>query len=440
MKLTRATRDLAGLITTALITRVWWVSSSAWTAGDAPEYLTLARNLALHHAFSMNDGLGTPILPTASRPPLYPIVIALLWRTDSPPILAVLGLQCVLGAATVALVYLIARERFSRAIAVTAGVVIALAPLTGFFTAVVLTETLFTFLVTLAIFFWGRQKSVLAGLAFGLAALTRPTVLPFIAVLLLLALLPRLRSQRRLYVTIFLAAILLPAAWTVRNAFVFHEFIPVSASGWGAQVLCGTLDTELVGIKVWTGSNWALLDVGTHPLLQVDGEPSTTERERVYLHRGLRRIADHPVHWLGVRAIQYSKLFLDSGDYALGSHNVPVRRAVAESRFGVLLVKSAFVVGNLFVFAMALLGFYAERKRTPSIVHMIAFPIFLLFVHLLTSTESRYILPMMPMVAIFFAVGWQRHMQNSWAAIRRTDTQVQPSPGLEPVLFRTRAK
>jgi hypothetical protein len=241
-------------------------------------------------------------------------------------------------------------------------------------------------------------------------------------------------------VTIFLAAILLPAVWTVRNAFVFHEFIPVSASGWGAQVLCGTLDTELVGIKVWTGSNWALLDVGTHPLLQVDGEPSTTERERVYLHRGLRRIADHPVHWLGVRAIQYSKLFLDSGDYALGSHNVPVRQAVAESRFGVLLVKSAFGVGNLFVFAMALLGFYAERKRTPSIVHMIAFPIFLLFVHLVTSIESRYILPMMPMVAIFSAVGWQRLMQNSLSAIRRTDTQVQPSPGLEPLLFRTRAK
>ncbi|MDT4897102.1 MAG: hypothetical protein QOH25_2179 [Acidobacteriota bacterium] len=424
----KATRDLAGLLTIALATRLWWVWSSAWTAGDTDEYLTMARNLAFHHVFSMSDGTVSPPLPTAGRPPLYPALIALLWWTNSPPILAVMLLQSLLGAATVALVYLIARDSFNRAVAVIAGLGMAFAPMTGYFTAVVLTETLFTFLLTLGVFLWGREKSLLAGLAFGLAALTRPTILPFIIILPSLALLPSLRRQWRTYLTISLAAIAFPAVWTVRNAVVLGEFLPINVSGWGSQVLCGTIETEFVGIKVWTGSEWALLDLDTHPLLQVDAGLSEAERERVYLRRGLKRIADNPLHWLAVRAGQYPKLFWDSGNYVLGSSNIPLRQALAESRFRVLLVKGSFIIGNLIVLVIAALGFYAERKRIPSLVPLIAFPIFLFFIHLLTWIESRYTLPIMPMVAIFFAVGWQRLTQNTklWISRRRLK-QTSPS-------------
>ncbi len=134
------------------------------------------------------------------------MLIAVLWWTDSPPILAILLVQSLLGAATVALVYLIARDRFSRAVAVVASLGMALAPMTGYFTAVILTETLFTFLLTLAIFSWGREKRVLAGVAFGLAALTRPGLLPFIAALPLLSILPSLRHRWKTYLTISVVA------------------------------------------------------------------------------------------------------------------------------------------------------------------------------------------------------------------------------------------
>src|SRR5882672_284672 len=104
----KAIRDLAGLTAIALLTRLWWVWSSAWTAGDTPDYLTIARNLAFHHIFSLGNSSDGQLSPTAHRPPLYPTLIALLWWTDSSPILAILLLQSLLGAATVALVYLIA--------------------------------------------------------------------------------------------------------------------------------------------------------------------------------------------------------------------------------------------------------------------------------------------------------------------------------------------
>ncbi|HKS29837.1 MAG TPA: glycosyltransferase family 39 protein [Pyrinomonadaceae bacterium] len=401
-------RHIAWLTTLALAARLWWVWSRAWVAGDTSDYLTIARNLAFHHVFSLSDNPSGPLLPTTHRPPLYPALIALLWWGDSPPVVAVMLLQSLLGAATVSLVYLMARDRFNRHVAVLASLGMALAPMTGFFTAVLLTETLFTFLLTLAVFWWGREKAVLAGLALGLAALTRPGVLFFILALPLLSLLPSMRHRLRTFLIIAVAAVAVLSPWVVRNAVVFGRFIPVAASGWGMNLLCGTIETELVGIKVWTGSEWALLDISNHPLLQVPPGLSETEKDSVLLSRAVARIVESPGQWLVVRAGQYPKLFLDSGNYLLGSHNIPISQALAELRFGVLLVKGLFLLGNLFVIVVAALGFFTERKRMASLIHLVSFPVFLLLAQLPMWTESRYSLPIMPMAAIFFAVGWRR--------------------------------
>jgi 4-amino-4-deoxy-L-arabinose transferase-like glycosyltransferase len=424
-----AAREMAALTIVALLARLWWIWTSAWAAGDA-QYLTVARNLAFHHAFSLTDVASGQLFPTARRPPLYPALIALLWWGDSPPVMVLLLLQAFLGATTVALCYLIARDSFNRVVAVIAGFAMALAPMTGYFTAVVLTETLFTFLLTLAIFLWGREKLVLAGLVFGLASLTRPGLLFFFIALPALALLPSLRRRWREYLTIAVLALGLSSIWIVRNALVFGKFIPVAASGWGMNLMCGTIETEIVGIKVWTGKEWALLDLKNHPLLQTESGLSETERDRVLWQRALERIKENPLHWLLVRAGQYPKLFLDSGNYVLGRYNIPISQALAESRFWVLLVKVLFLAINLLTLGIAVLGVYVERKRIPSLIHLLSFPVFLLLVQLPMWTESRYSLPIMPMVAIFFAVGWQRLTRNTRFAIGR-DRLRQESPANE---------
>src|ERR1700730_13465023 len=100
--------DLATVTALALAVRVAWVWFGAWVAGDSAWYISVARNLVFNHVFSARADLA----PTAFRPPLYSAVIALLWFGDSSPFYAVLLLQVVLGTATVALVYLIARDQF----------------------------------------------------------------------------------------------------------------------------------------------------------------------------------------------------------------------------------------------------------------------------------------------------------------------------------------
>ena len=60
------------------------------------------------------------------------------------------------------------------------------------------------------------------------------------------------------------------------------------------NLLCGTIETEIVGIKVWTGTEWALLDLDDHPLVQVDQGLNETERDRLLMLRGIDRIVQKP--------------------------------------------------------------------------------------------------------------------------------------------------
>jgi 4-amino-4-deoxy-L-arabinose transferase-like glycosyltransferase len=397
--------DVLFLWVSAFIVRLVWIFSRAWEAGDTPDYLAIAHNLAFNHAFSLSNPGSGPLVPTANRPPLLPWVVAMLWRTDAPPFYSILILQALLGAATVCLVYAVARDSFNRKVAIIASLGMIFAPMTCYFTAVVLTETLFTFFLVLAVFFWGRKCLVLSGIAFGFAALARPTIVPFLILLPLLFLVPALRSRWRESAVIAVIALMISGVWIVRNAIVFREFIPISVSGWGTNLLCGTLDTELVGTKVWTGTEWALLDLYTQPLLEVDMTLRETERERVRFRRGVERIRERPFHWLVVRAEQYPKLFLDSGNYALGERNRPVGEALQSRDWFVLIVKAIFVLGNILLLAVCAIGVYFERKRIWQLIHLVSFPGFFLLVQLPVWTESRYSLPIMPIFAMFFAVG-----------------------------------
>lgn len=403
---TRTQLDLIVVSGLAFAARLAWVRFGAWVSGDSAWYLTVARNLFLHHTFSATADGSNPI-PTAFRPPLYPALIAvLLIGKNSQPILVVLLLQAALGTATAALVYLIARDQFGRRIAVVASVGMALAPMTGRFTAVILSESLFTFLVTLSVFLWGRKRSASTGLMFGLAALTRVTMLPFVVLLPLLALLRPWRSQWRSYSTIMLLALAVGSIWIVRNAIVFHRFIPIASSGYGTNLLLGSLETKQAD------------DVSQRKafLKSVDGAGSgvaddETEADLVRLHAALRRIADSPGQTLRARAEQYPRLFIDSGSYLFGDGSTPFKTAIREGLTGQVVIRGAFMVGNLLVFFFALCGLIAERARFAPLSHITLFPIFLCVVSLPLWIEPRYGLPMMPLVAILAAVGFARGLK-----------------------------
>ena len=394
-------RDLAGLLVVALAVRLVWLWLGSWVSDDSADYMRIAANIVDHFSFSLGDN-GVP--PTAFRPPLYPAFIAGVWTFFGRSVIPVLVFQVLLGAATVCLTYLIARGKFGRITALVAAGALALAPMTGLFTVTVLAETLFTFLAVLAVYFWASGKHILAGIAFGLATLTRPIILPFLLLLLLMPLLPVYRRKWRLHMTIVLAAALVVGFWTVRNAITFQVFVPVASAGFGVNLLCGTLDTDTGG-HVWNGTDWVPLDLEQNPVIRRDGITDEFELDRVRRQRATARIADDPAGWLLVRAKQYPKLFIDNGDYLLGDSNRSIKTAFVEGKWGVIIFKSLFITINLLVMALALMGFWKLRGKWAATTFIWALPLFGALIHLPMWIEPRYFLPMMPMVFILAAVG-----------------------------------
>ena len=377
----------------AFVVRSSYALFGLWWAGDSPAYLAIAKNIAFHHSFSLTTGI-----PTAARPPLYPFLIAAFWWTDDAPITAVILVQIICGAATVVLVYLIAKDRFSNPVALMAALGATFAPMTVHYTAVILTEPVFTFLLVLGVFCWERNRGVAAGLLFGLASLTRTIVIPFLGCLALLALLPPWRNSRRLYLLISVSAMVIVSTWTMRNAIVFRKFILVQSTGYGVNLLAATLETPIYGDDVWTE---VIREIDANE----DNVQDETARDREFMVRAVERIQFDPARYLRARLRQYPRLFLDSGAYLLGSSNVTFEEALQERRAFVIIIKVGFILGNIAIFVLATYGMFLERTRFVSLSHIILFPVFLSLIHLPMWVESRYSLPMMPLVLILAARG-----------------------------------
>jgi len=125
------------------------------------------------------------------RPPLYPGLLAALYRVFGHQAAVVVGFQFLLGLAALVPAYRLGERWFGPAAALAGVWIGACYPLRIFFEGETLDVTLFTFLFILATWkLWqaleqgSRPRLLLSGALFGAAVLTRPNALialPFIA-------------------------------------------------------------------------------------------------------------------------------------------------------------------------------------------------------------------------------------------------------------------
>jgi hypothetical protein len=202
---------------------------------DEESYLGLARSLADHGSFTVDDH------PTAYRPPGYPFFMAVLLRAGSP----VWGLKvanALLIGGSILLLYALIRRFASRDVALTGATLAALYPLFHYTASTLYPQTAGSFLLLFSLLTLldpseKRHTLLISGIAYGLLILMIPA---FIMKLLLLApllcglrLIPPKRFACFLLITV---AVVMP--WTVRNALVFDAIIPVSTNS-GINLLLG---------------------------------------------------------------------------------------------------------------------------------------------------------------------------------------------------------
>jgi 4-amino-4-deoxy-L-arabinose transferase-like glycosyltransferase len=261
---------------------------------DEREYFGAAHVLA--------EGRGFSFFDTALwlRPPLYVLFLAPLVSLSNLNTLPVLLAQSLLGALTLLpLAWLAERAGGARAARIAATLGALYLPFT-LFAGLVLSETLFVFLLAVVLVLLVRSREALdsprrwaalvwpvsAGIALGLATLTRATALGFVPLAALWVAFgggTRTVRDRLPAAGALLAAclvVLLP--WVVRNACAYGQFVPVDTTS---------------GYNLWLGS----VGVRDEERLQAELRPlrDPVERQQFAYERAWENIRSDPLGFAG---------------------------------------------------------------------------------------------------------------------------------------------
>lgn len=213
--------------------------------GDSTEYFYLARNLLEYRAFTLEPDkpftapigalpIGKPgLFPESFRTPGYPLFVAVFFGIFRN-LYAVSLLQMILSSLSVVFLYRIALRFFEKRMSIIASVLFLLEPSSVFYSGIILSDTLFVFLLlgVILTFFSHRDKPaywkmLIAGVILGYATLARSVAqfLPLFFITLLFFQYRLFSKYVWKYIGYFLIGFLLIVSpWMARNKFLFDSW------------------------------------------------------------------------------------------------------------------------------------------------------------------------------------------------------------------------
>ncbi len=381
---------------------------------DEQHYHRLARSLRQGLGFSLEDGYLTSL-----RPPLYPFFLSTLWRlAGSEGLLVVRVAHAFLGVATAGLAWQMGRELFDRRVGLVAAATVAFYPPFLFSGVTLLTETLFTFLLMLASVAClvtartGRLgAALLAGTAFGLAALTRSVVwvFPFLAAPFLFVTLAGTRAKRATLALAFLGAHLtVLAPWSIRNTRL--QGVPTVVDTMAGFNLWMANSDSTPADRMWNSIGQGGAEAFSRAIRRdfPEGWLSEGRKDKWGQTQAFRYMRAHPVVTLQRAAAKFADFWGLDREFAAGLAWGVYRPAPA---LGAVLT-AALVAFYPPVLLMAVLGVcLAPRQARSPHLFLLMLVLVVCGLHCLAFGHSRYRLPLMPMVAVYAAAAL---VHRSW--------------------------
>ncbi len=194
---------------------------------DSVEYQQLAQNLVAHQHFSL--AATPPYTPDLSRTPVFPMLVAGIYALAGRSLPTAILVNICAASLTCGLAYMLGRQMIGKVAGAFAGLALALEVNSVVYANQLLTETLFTLILVLGVFYLWKylllgpvRFAAVAGALLGTAALTRPIgalIFLFLAPVFLLFALRRtgMVAAMRDYGIFALCAVFLVALWMGRN-------------------------------------------------------------------------------------------------------------------------------------------------------------------------------------------------------------------------------
>ncbi|MBK6765279.1 MAG: glycosyltransferase family 39 protein [bacterium] len=382
-------------------------------APDEADYLEISNNLWLSGDFSYQGK------PTAYRDMLMPLLTAGVQKISSGDFKLVFYVQLVLSLLTGLLLYLVALKRFAENTAYLVMTVWMLYPAAAVFGALLLTETLFTFLWVLAIWLHDRldehgyemREALLLGVVLGLLCLTRAAGAILLATVFFYVFVIRYETpfaeRARAVSLVLIGALIVMVPWMTRNQLTMERFA-LNTNG-GINLLIGN-NPYANGGYLFDERVQGLIPHEARTEAQRDVAASSTAWDY-----GLGNIRKTVSMWPTKFA------YLWSTDMAMLAHFAPVRGAqsLAETLHmqplgALILMAIPFAVLVL----LGLSGFYLVKKF-PARGFFILQLSFAALAAFASYGLPRYHFPLMPAVIIGAAAYYEHQPWNSAPQWRR---------------------
>jgi len=433
-----------GIVLRAVLLLFFW--DQPLTIVDEQHYQAIAENILHHHEFALKKGHLTAI-----RPPLYPAFLATIYfMTGGIHLNAVRIVQIFLSLGIIYMVFILGKQMFDNKTGLLAAFIFAIYPSFLFFTHLLLTEVLFTFLFTLFIFLFisaldivnsNHQSSslsapgtlhhppspmpsaprpmrsalciFLAGFFLGVGALTRSILyplLPLAALFLFLAVRETFIGRIKSIAFLILGFAIVIAPWATRNFFLFNEFVPVGTMG-GLNLHMGNYDhtplnrawtaVDLSGDKTWYYGHEEALD-----------RMNETKKQKWAIKKAKEFILDHKLLTLKRDLIKIANFW--------GLERTIIGNIL--NNFWPVLNKPIYIIGItaaiFFSYSLVIISFvfgfvYNLQPKRVNIQFVLLLIIYFTGMHAIVFGHPRYHLPLIPILIIFSSY-FLLHIKEIW--------------------------
>jgi 4-amino-4-deoxy-L-arabinose transferase-like glycosyltransferase len=353
--------------------------------------------------------------------------MAAIWTlVGGESLLAVRVVQMALALATVGLVYRLGTEMFDAKAGAWAAIGVAVYPSLLFSNVTLLTETVFTFLLVLTVWFChvglrdgSLLKIMLAGLSCGLASLTRSVLWPFPVVgAAIIVAANRGPWWRRLGMaaafSVCHALVLTP--WAIRNTRLQGVFVVVDTIGgfnlWMANSDATPEDRIWASVSLGGDEQFARVLALEFPERRL----TEGEKDRWGRNAAFRYIIGHPAISVQRSLRKFADFWgLDRELLAGLSQGI-----YSPPHIGALLVASAVLLAYPTTMLLTAAGVWSTaRSSWPTHLMVGAVVLFTCAIHTLVFGHSRYRLPLMPFLLIYAAAAvraetWQFLRKPGW--------------------------
>ena len=421
---------LAGLLRAVMLWAVVQYPDRA-IRRDSEEYILVARNLLAGHGISLQH--NPPFTPTAFRTPVFPLMIAMIYKVFGINNIAVVLVQIVISLLTVGLTYWLGRLLFSESEAWSGALLFSLSSAPAVYAVFIWSETLFTLLLLLnllCLVFYQERKSAgwlaAAALLAGLMILCRPVAVLFPALIIVLIWLAEPQKWRKALVrgaAFLIACGLTLSPWILRNMVQLGTpTISTISSNYLLFYNAASLVADQEGISQAQAYKELETRVGVE-LAALPGPITEAVQSKLYSDLGRRIILAHPFRFIFIHLKEDLNNFLpDVTDFLelMGVTQGAKGTLSVLNQYGLIAAIDHYFAGKTWLIAFVspwivllgwiyltdLSGIYTLIKRKHWFgLALLSLPVLYFMLMPGASSNPRFRVPVMPYLCLLGGVG-----------------------------------